>query len=331
MLGSATHWDGAAPLVLVLLALAADGLLGGLPGIRQLLGAPLAFVRGLTRWFDARLNRARRGVGALRMRGLLVVVVLIALAWAAGAALSHGSKRLPHGWMIEAFALLALLRQHDAIARTRRVARAIAAGELDEARTDARPLARYDAAALDEYGIARATIEGSVVRFTEGYLGSVFWYLLLGLPALCAYRAITAAVDVIGRPSSRHAAFGFTAARLADVLTLPAAIVAGPVMALAALFVPRTRPLRALAGWARDLGERGVRAAFRSEGAMAGALGIALGGPRPFDGETLPGAWIGNGRARATVTDIRRAVLLITVACLVVALLLALALVAPSR
>jgi adenosylcobinamide-phosphate synthase len=137
--------------------------------------------------------------------------------------------------------------------------------------------------------------------------------------------------DVIGRPSRRHGAFGFTASRLGDVLTLPAAIIAGPIMALAAIFVPRTRPVRALAGWARDLAERGMRTSFRAEGAMAGALDIALGGPRPFDGETLPGSWIGEGRARATVADIRRAVLLITVACLLVALLIALALVVPAR
>ena len=44
--------------------------------------------------------------------------------------------------------------------------------------------------------------------------------------------------------------------------------------------------------------ERGVRSDFRGEGAMAGALGVFLGGPRPFGNETIAGAWVGDGRAR---------------------------------
>ncbi len=331
MLNSAAAGHAAAPLVLLLLALIADGLLGGLPGLGAALGAPQGFVRGLTRWFDGRLNRRRRGVGAVRIRGLLVVVVLVGLAWAAGAAVVHFAGKLPYGWIIEAVAVLTLLGQHRTIARARVVARGIAAGKPDDARKNVDPMVRYDAAALDEFGIARATIEGTVVRFTENYIGCVFWYLLLGLPALFVYRAVTAAADVIGRRSARHGDFGFAAARLGDVLSLLPAILAGPILAIAAIFIPGARPVAALAGWARDLARRGIRGAFRAEGAMAGALDIALGGPRPYDGETVPGSWVGDGRARTTATDIRRAVMLVVVACLLVTVLVALALVAPAH
>ena len=328
MINAAPDAGGVAPFFLLLIVLVADGLIGSLPGLRSLLGAPLAAIRGLTRWFDHRLNRERRGRGARRIRGLLVAVVVVLLAWGGGVVAQHVARLLPHGWMVDALFVLALLGQRERIDRLRGVARSLAAANHDDARDLAGPLVRYDAAALDDHGVARAAIEGSVARFAEGCVGTVFWYLLLGLPALCVYRMVGAAADVIGRLSSRHADFGFVARRLDDALSLVPAMIAGVIVAVAALFVPGTGPIAALRGGGRDLVDRGARADFRAEGAMAGALGLALGGPRPLDGITLPGAWIGEGRARATVRDVHRAAVLIIVACLLVAVALALAVVA---
>ena len=58
---------------------------------------------------------------------------------------------------------------------------------------------------------------------------------------------------------------------------------------------------------------------------MAGALRVSLGGARPFGNETIAGAWVGDGHARAMVSDIQRAIFLILIACLLVAVALALA------
>ena len=87
-----------------------------------------------------------------------------------------------------------------------------------------------------------------------------------------------------------------TVARARPSPTHAPAIIAGPVISFAAIFVPRTSAFAAFRGYVRDLSERGVRSDFRGEGAMAGALGVALGGPRLFNDETLAGAWVGDGR-----------------------------------
>ena len=185
------------------------------------------------------------------------------------------------------------------------------------------PLVRYDTAGLDEFAVSRAAIEGGAARFAERLMGTVFWYLLLGLPGLLIYRANGAIADVIGRPSSRHVAFGFVPARLDDVLSLIPALVAGPVLILSALFVPKSSPTAALQVWIQDLADRFLKSGYRGEGAMAGALGVALGGPRLFDGASLPGKWIGAGRARATDSDVDRALFLMAIAGLLFGLALA--------
>jgi len=324
----ASDWGGIASIALLLIVMVADALFGTLPGLRSLCDAPLNAVRGLTRWFERRLNRVQRGGAARRMRGLLVVLVIALLGWVIGLTVSGLARALPYGWMIEAVALLVLLRQHDCISRMRSGWRLLAARNIDEARDVVDPLVRYDTQGLDDFGVARAAIEGGMARFTERLLATAFWYLLLGLPGVFVYRSINAGADVIGTVSPRHAAVGFCAARLDDVLNLVPAIAAGPIISIAAIFVPRASALAAIKGWLGELRTLGSRSDFRGEGAMAGALGVALGGPRPFGDQTLAGTWIGDGRARARISDVQRAVFVVTVACLLVALGLALAIVA---
>ncbi len=322
-----SDWGGIASIALLLIVMVADALFGTLPGLRNMCDAPLNAFRGLTQWFERRLNRVQRGGSARRMRGLLVVLVIALLGWVIGVAVDSLARGVPHGWIVEALALLVLLRQRDSISRMQHGWRLLAAGNIDDARNAVDPLVRYDAQGLDDFGVARAAIEGGLARFTDRFLATAFWYLLLGLPGVIVCRSINAVADIIGTVSPRHAAFGFCAARLDDVFNLVPAIAAGPIVSIAAIFVPRTSAFSAFKGWIGDLRSLGARSNFRGEGAMAGALGVALGGPRPFGDQTTAGAWIGDGRARAQVADVQRAVFLISVACLLVALGLALAVV----
>ena len=60
--------DAAGPLVLLAIALIADAVCAGLPGLRQAVVLPMAGFGAIASWFDAKLNRERRGAGALRIR-----------------------------------------------------------------------------------------------------------------------------------------------------------------------------------------------------------------------------------------------------------------------
>lgn len=325
------EWGGVASLVLLLIVVVADALLGSLPGVRAVFDGPLDGVRRLTEWFDGRLNRARRGGEARRLRGLLIVLVVAFLAWLVALLLGTAAGALPHGWMIEAATLVVLLRQGDVVARMTSGWRQLAARNADDARAAIRPLIRFDTRGLDDYGVARAAIEGGTARFCDRFVATLFWYLLLGLPGAAVCRSLNAVADVVGRRSPRHASFGFVAARVDDVLNLVPAIITGPLIGIAAIFVPRASAAGAFRGWLDDLRERGIRSDFRGEGAMAGALGVALGGPRHFGDQTVPGGWIGDGRARAQVGDVQRAALVLSIACLLVAAALATAIVDAGR
>ena len=82
---------------------------------------------------------------------------------------------------------------------------------------------------------------------------------------------------------------------LDDVLSLPAAGIAGPIFFCAAIFILQVSPIKEFADWVRDFGTRAIRSDLRGEGAIAGAFGIALGGPQKFGERSVPRDWIGEG------------------------------------
>jgi adenosylcobinamide-phosphate synthase len=315
--------DGPGPLAIAAIALLANALLAGLPGIRGVLRAPEAALDGAVRWLDAKLNRPNRGSADLGVRGALVVACLAGLAAVAGLYLSDLALSVPRGWIIDAVVVTAMLSERRAFDLVRAVRRALSRHGAVAGRVALAREARYDTGQLDEHAVARGAIEHCAARFCDGVVAPLFWYLILGMAGLLAHRAINVAANRIGVPTQRHAAFGFVAARLDQVLNALPAPLCGVTLAIAAAFVPGASPARALrimvgAGTGRISWVTGwMQAAF------AGALDLSLAGPRRFADRVVSGPWIGDGRARATSADIARAGFLFAVACTLITVSLA--------
>ena len=147
---------------------------GNVPGLRIACDVPLNAVKALTRWFDGRINRVRRSGEARQMRGLFSILFVSILAWVIGITLSDVARDVPHGWMIEAVALLVLLRYRDCIGRMRSGWRQLVANKTEDARTAVDALVRCDAQKLDDFGVARAAIGCGMARFTDRFMATVF-------------------------------------------------------------------------------------------------------------------------------------------------------------
>src|ERR1051326_539668 len=124
---------------------------------------------------------------------------------------------------------------------------------------------------------------------------------------------------MIGHRTIRYRAFGWAAARLDDLLNLVPARLSGLLIAGAAAFAGDTAPERALRVMLRDARKHHSPNAGWPEAAMAGALGLALAGPRDYAEERVEDPWIGSGTLLARPADITRALRLYAVACLLLA------------
>ena len=315
--------DAIDPLILWLIVIIADALFAGLPGLRTALALPLRFVDRTTSWLDHKLNREQRSIANRLYRGALLVCVLALAAYAAGWVLAGVARALPYGWPVEAVAMACLILQRRMIDPVRKIARCLAVHDLDAARATLSGIVAYDSAGLDEHTVARGAVEAGAAKLCDGVVAAAFWYLLLGLPGLCAYRTVNVIADRIGHRSPRFAAFGLTAARFDEVLGLLPALITGVVLVIAAVFVPSASPATAFSVWLRTLRQGRVLDSGRARGAVAGALGLALARPRRLDGRVIGATWVGDGRARVNAPDVVRAVILFTVACVIAAAFLA--------
>ncbi len=308
------------PLFLLLLALVIDAAVGD--WIARALPDPAALAQRFCAWADKRLNRVERGKTARLLRGTLVVLVLLLAAVLIGLAVEWIGAQ-SRGWAVELVVLLATLRGRAAWVRVRAVRRALEKGGASAGQEAVAPLTRRHAFSLDEHGIARAAIEAAAKSFARKVVAPVFAYALLGVPGLLVWTVVAGADAALGNPGVRHERFGLTAARLDDALNAIPVRLAGLLLALAAPFAGAS-----LGGAGRTMLRDGGKSASFNMGwpvaAMAGALGLSLGGPHRDGGVVITEPWIGDGRARAVPADIGKALAVYAVAGLMLIGLVAL-------
>jgi len=314
--GMAGDGRGFDPLVLLLLALLFEAYVGEMRSLFRAVRHPVRIIGDMVGFFDRRLNREQRSEMDRAVRGALVVLIVVVAAVTVGWGVSWLSFHHPLGWIIEFLGLIALLSARGLYDHVRAVAVALKEG-VDAGRRAVAHIVGRDPESLDQAGVARAAVESLAENFCDGLVAPVFWYVLFGFPGLLAYKAVNTMDSMIGHMTPQYRAFGMTAARLDDVLNLIPARLSGLFIVLGAVFVGTANPGGALKVMWRDAGRhRSVNAGW-PEGAMAGALGLKLAGPRHYKTRTVNDPFIGDGTADATVKDINRALYLYVVACLI--------------
>lgn len=186
------------------------------------------------------------------------------------------------------------------------VARALEADDLEAARKAIGMIVGRDTADLDASGVATAAIESLAESFNDGIVAPACWLATAGLPGLFAYKAVNTADSLIGHREPRWKDFGWAAARTDDLINLAPARLAGALIAAAGG-----------SGWKvmlRDAHRHTSPNAGWPEAAMAGALGVRLGGPVAYDGVMTHRPTFGDGPA-PVASDVRRALDIYVGAC----------------
>lgn len=285
---------------LALAALATEALAGYPDRLHRRLPHPVVGLGALIDAGERRLNRAERSPLHRRMGGAATVAATAGVAALAGLAAS----RLPGP--VPTLAATLGLAQRSLYDHVEAVARALEAEDLPAARAAVGRIVGRDTDALDPSGVAAAAIESLAESFNDGVVAPALWLALAGLPGLYAYKAVNTADSLIGHREPRWKDFGWAAARADDAMNLAPARFAGALIALAggrgwrSMFRDARRHASPNAGW--------------PEAAMAGALGVRLGGPAAYDGVLTDRPTFGEGPPPGPA-DLRRALDLYVRAC----------------
>jgi adenosylcobinamide-phosphate synthase len=255
---------------------------------------------------DGRLNREALAGPARRWRGVAALLALLLAVGVPTAIVAGLLRQMPGGWAVEAVLATTLLAQKELGRAVRAVAKGLGRS-LDEGRAAVRHVVGRDPEALDEAGVARAAIESLAENASDGVIAPLFWLIVLGLPGIALYKAVNTADSMIGHKSLKYRDYGWASARFDDLLNWVPARLTGLLLVVAAGLVPGRRAVAAWDAMLSDAAKHDSPNAGWPEAAMAGALGVALGGPRAYDGEVHEVPTMGRGRAAVDAADIERA------------------------
>jgi adenosylcobinamide-phosphate synthase len=267
----------------LVLALMLDAVMGEPKWLWSRFPHPAVVMGRAVNWLDRRLNAGpnRKAMG---------IVTTIALLFGGGAL---GLILAQFGPFVEIIIAAILLAQRSLTVHVTDVARALRLSVGDGRLVVARIVSR-DCREMTAPQIARAAIESASENLSDGIIAPAFWFLIAGLPGLLIYKIINTADSMIGYRNEQYKDFGWAAARTDDVLNLLPARLTGLMIALLSRQLGQWREIT------QDARRHRSPNAGWPEAAMARALGVALAGPRSYDGEMQPLAWV-NANANQTI------------------------------
>lgn len=303
-------------LFVVVAALAFDALIGDPDWLWRRLPHPVVLIGSFIGFLDRTLNHEVRSPAQRKLAGVSAVILLMVIAVLSGFLIEAAFRHTLFGNLLLGLIASVLIAQRSLYQHVSRVRSAFADGGLASARKAVSMIVGRDPDQLDEAGVCRAAIESCAENFSDGVVAPVFWLALLGLPGLIAYKAINTADSMIGHRTARHEQFGWAAARLDDLVNLIPARLSGLLLAVVAPVANGT-VATALKVMRRDASQHRSPNAGWPESAMAGALDLALAGPRRYGEQRVDDPFL-NAEARkdATPDDIGRALDLFVAACL---------------
>jgi adenosylcobinamide-phosphate synthase len=307
--------DPSGPVLILIIAFGIEAVLAYPAAVFRAIGHPVSWIGALIAVLDSALNRPDYSFAGRRAAGVATVMLLLAGSLAVGAVLDTLARDLPYlGFAVAVMVAATLIAGGSLDQHVRAVAAALDAEGLAGGRRSIAKIVGRDPDTLDEAAVCRAAIESLAENASDGVTAPALWFLVGGLPGMIAYKAINTADSMIGHMSERHRAFGWAAARLDDLVNLPASRLTGLMFVVAAAIVPGASASSAWQAYRRDARLHRSPNAGWPEAAIAGALGLRLAGPRIYDGVLVDDHWMGDGRAEATARDVDRALMVYRVA-----------------
>lgn len=194
----------------------------------------------------------------------------------------------------------------DLFLKARGIQREIEAHSLDEARRQLSGIVGRDTQSLPEEKITGATIETIAESTNDGIIAPIF-YLILGGPVLAvAYKAINTLDSMVGYKNEKYMHFGWFSAKIDDVANFIPARITGILMPVASFLMKRnfTTSFKIML---RDGRKHPSPNSGISEAAMAGALGVQLGGQSTYQGKICVKPYIGEKKKPITSSLINEA------------------------
>lgn len=271
-------------------------------------------------WFDDHVREICRSSITLRLAGVILALGLPTVVYLLGhwMVVEAGAVAEWLGIIVTIGLASSTLAGRDLWDHVQAVKKPLQRGDIVGARQAVAMIVGRDTQELSESEVVRATVETVAESTADGVIAPLFYLMLGGPPLALAYKAVNTLDSMVGHRDERHIDFGWASARLDDVANwIPARLAA--VLLLLATGLVTLKLNRMIRGWhvlRRDGGNHPSPNSGRPEAAMAGVLGVQLGGTNYYEGVANERPTLGDGRRALVVGDITLAAQLMAVASL---------------
>lgn len=249
-------------------------------------------------FFEHRLNRGPHRVAKGAFTAVTLVLAVFFLTWLLLRLLAPWTWAL---MVVESLAVFYCLAG-TTLAREVRMVFEAADRSLDEGRRQVARIVGRDTASLSDREVRIAALETLAENLSDGVIAPLFWFAILGVPGMMAYKMVNTIDSMVGYRNDRYRDFGRWGAKIDDVANyIPARITAFLMIMVAG------KP--GLWKWVRRFGR--CHASPNSgypEAALAGILDCRFGGTHDYFGEAVFKPYIGINPRVPDSSDMEKAI-----------------------
>lgn len=249
-------------------------------------------------FFEHRLNRGPHRVAKGAFTAVTLVLAVFFLTWLLLRLLAPWTWAL---MVVESLAVFYCLAG-TTLAREVRMVFEAADRSLDEGRRQVARIVGRDTASLSDREVRIAALETLAENLSDGVIAPLFWFALLGVPGMMAYKMVNTIDSMVGYRNDRYRDFGRWGAKIDDVANyIPARLTAFLMIMVAG------KP--GLWKWVRRFGR--CHASPNSgypEAALAGILDCRFGGTHDYFGEAVFKPYIGINPRVPDSSDMEKAI-----------------------
>lgn len=265
---------------------------------------PVRYIGKLIRWTEKKVRAMAKTKRALKIGGFVLWLVTVGTTFAVTYGVVKLSRIHPAVYFVENSVLLYTTLATKCLAdEAKKIMKVLQTGTIEEARKQLSYIVGRDTTSLSQGEIIRATVETVAENTVDGIIAPLFYAFIGGAPLAFAYKAINTLDSTVGYKNEKYADIGFASAKIDDIANYLPARITALLMTLAS-FVLRLDYKNCLKIAIRDRKNHKSPNCAYSEGAVAGALGIQLGGTNVYFGEVVYKPTIGDKKRDIQIEDI---------------------------
>ena len=291
-------------------------------GDPRMIPHPVVLIGRFISYLEGLVLARELSAAAKRVAGALVVMLVVVLSAGATWAIVYFAYQVHFtlGFIVSIWLISTTIATRGLLDSAKDVVRALDGSDLREAKLKVSEIVGRDTKTMKRKDVVRATIESVSENAVDGVIAPLIFAMIGGAPLAMAYKAVNTLDSMLGYRNERYEDFGWAAARLDDIVNYITARVSVLILSFSALLIRRDG-IKALTVAVRDGRKHASVNSGYPEAAVAGAMGVRLGGTNRYEGVARQSGFLGDAKGALTQKNINEVAWLIFVASAITVLI----------